>query len=250
MSQITPTTDAPVDTRRVVLGSESAPAPAPISSALAEATHVSLPTRDYAPDASGATMRALVWRGANDVRVETVPKPGITDDRDAIVRVTATTICGSDLHLYHNFITEMRAGDILGHEAVGIIEQVGPNVKNLKPGDRVIVSAVIACGECNFCREGKSSLCDTTNPSKSMEHLYGHRTAGLFGYSHLTGPLFLFFSFFSLFLFLRLGWRTMVTSSGLLKRRIRGWPSRFRSRPHCRSQLLQHLAHPAGQAAR
>ena len=134
----------------------------------------------------GAYMRALVWHGDKDVRIETVPKPAITDPRDAIVKVTATTICGSDLHLYHKEIAEMRQGDILGHEAVGVVELVGEAVKFIQPGQRVAISAVIACGQCAYCQREEFSGCDGTNPSAVMERMYGHRTPALFGYSHLT----------------------------------------------------------------
>ncbi|KAL7749417.1 hypothetical protein RI367_005288 [Sorochytrium milnesiophthora] len=151
-----------------------------------EVTHARLP--DQTPRQSDTeTMKALVYHGTKDIRCDTVPKPLITDPRDCILKITSTTICGSDLHLYHSFIQEMSSGDIIGHEFCGIVESIGPDVKDVKVGDRVVVSAVIAEGHCNFCQEKKFSLCDRTNPSKSMEYLYGHRTAGLFGYSHLTG---------------------------------------------------------------
>jgi threonine dehydrogenase-like Zn-dependent dehydrogenase len=131
-------------------------------------------------------MRALRFHGTRDVRIDTVPRPLISHPKDAIVRITTTTICGSDLHLYHNSIPGMKSGDILGHEAVGIVHQVGPEC-SFKVGQRVVVSAVIACGTCRFCKEGRFSVCDHTNPSKEMEKQLGFRSAGLFGYSHLTG---------------------------------------------------------------
>ena len=136
---------------------------------------------------STQTMQAVVFHGSGRVSVDNVAKPLVTDGADAIVRVTATTICGSDLHLFHNAIPEMKSGDIMGHECVGIVESVGPEVHNIKVGDRVAVSAVIADGTCKFCQRGQFSLCDTTNPSTLMEKMYGAKTAGLFGYSHLTG---------------------------------------------------------------
>jgi len=132
-------------------------------------------------------MTALEWHGNQDVRVVTRPKPMITEPKDAIIRVTATTICGSDLHLYHNEFAGLQKGDVLGHEFVGIVETVGAGVTNIKKGDKVVVSAIIADGTCSYCLKECYSCCDTTNPSKEMEELYGHRTAGLFGYSHLTG---------------------------------------------------------------
>jgi threonine dehydrogenase-like Zn-dependent dehydrogenase len=132
-------------------------------------------------------MKALCWKGNASVSVDSVPKVQITDPGDALIKVTATTVCGSDLHLYHNEMQGMAKGDIMGHEAMGIVEQVGPQCKNLKVGDRVVISFLIACGKCAYCERGEWSCCDTTNPSKDMEKLYGHRTAGLFGYSRLTG---------------------------------------------------------------
>ena len=133
-------------------------------------------------------MRALCWHGPRDVRSEQVSDPRILNPRDAIVQVTATAICGSDLHLYGGYIPAMRAGDVLGHEFMGEIVEVGSGVGNLKIGDRVVVPFPIACGACFFCREGLTSLCDNTNPNAEMaEALYGFSGAGLFGYSHLYG---------------------------------------------------------------
>ncbi|MFL5759425.1 MAG: zinc-dependent alcohol dehydrogenase [Thermomicrobiales bacterium] len=132
-------------------------------------------------------MKALVYHGAEDVRVEDCPKPVIGDSTDAVVRITLTTICGSDLHLYHGDIPDTKDGDILGHECMGIVEEVGPDVQSIKPGDRVVVSAVIADGTCSFCKDGLFSLCETTNPNPVMQEIYGQHTAGIFGYSHLVG---------------------------------------------------------------
>jgi len=133
-------------------------------------------------------MRAVEFRGTKEVEVNcNRPKPLVTEPTDAIVRITSTTICGSDLHLYHNEMPGMEKGDILGHEGVGIVESTGEKVTKFKVGDRVVVSAIIACGECEYCEKKMFSCCDRTNPSKEMEEMYGHRTAGLFGYSHLTG---------------------------------------------------------------
>ncbi|MGE5792541.1 MAG: zinc-dependent alcohol dehydrogenase, partial [Bacteroidota bacterium] len=128
------------------------------------------------------------WYGKRDVRVEDVPEPRILNPRDAIVRVTATAICGSDLHLYNGFVPMMLAGDILGHEFMGEVVEVGAQVKNLAVGDRVVVPFAIACGNCYFCARGMFSLCENSNPNAWMaEKLWGHSPAGLFGYSHLVG---------------------------------------------------------------
>jgi threonine dehydrogenase-like Zn-dependent dehydrogenase len=133
-------------------------------------------------------MRAVCWYGARDIRVVDVPDPRIINPRDAIVRVTATAICGSDLHLYNGFIPTMRQGDILGHEFMGEVVEVGPGNTKLRRGDRVVVPFAIACGACFYCREGLTSLCDNSNPNAEMaEALYGYSAAGLFGYSHLYG---------------------------------------------------------------
>jgi threonine dehydrogenase-like Zn-dependent dehydrogenase len=133
-------------------------------------------------------MRAVCWNGKNDVRIETVPDPAILDPRDAILRITSTAICGSDLHLYGGHIPSVEQGDILGHEFMGEVLEVGRENRVLKPGDRVVVPFVIACGHCFFCDEGLSSLCDNSNPNAEMaEKLYGSSPAGLFGYSHLFG---------------------------------------------------------------
>ena len=133
-------------------------------------------------------MKAVVWHGPHDVRVETVDDPSIVNPRDAIVRVTATSICGSDVHLYNGFIPRMQQGDILGHEFMGIVEEVGPSVRNLQVGDRVVVPFAIACGNCEQCQRERYSLCDNSNPDAAMlELLYGYGAGGLFGYSHLFG---------------------------------------------------------------
>lgn len=133
-------------------------------------------------------MKALCWFGTTDVRVEDVPEPKILDSRDAIVKITSTAICGSDLHLYDGYMPTMEKGDILGHEPMGEVVEVGPEVKNLKVGDRVVVPFTISCGECFFCRKELYSLCDNTNPNAEVAaKMMGHTTAGIFGYSHLTG---------------------------------------------------------------
>ena len=133
-------------------------------------------------------MKALVWCGKEKVKVETVPDPKLINPRDAIVRVTTTCICGSDLHLYDGFMPTMKSGDILGHEFMGIVEEVGREVKNLRPGDRVVVPFTIACGNCFYCKRGLWSACDNSNPNAWMaEKMMGYSPSGLFGYSHLTG---------------------------------------------------------------
>ncbi len=133
-------------------------------------------------------MKALVWHGKNDVRVERVPDPTILNPRDAIVRITTSAICGSDLHLLDGYIPTMQTGDILGHEFMGEVVEVGPGNQKLKRGDRVVVPFTIACGNCYFCKHSLWSCCDNSNPNAGMaEKLYGYATSGLFGYSHLTG---------------------------------------------------------------
>jgi len=133
-------------------------------------------------------VKALCWYGKNDARVETVPDPKILSQRDAIIRITRTAICGSDLHLYDGYIPTMEKGDILGHEFMGEVVETGSEVKNLRPGDRVVVPFPIACGNCFFCQRELWSLCDNSNPNAWMiEKLYGYSASGLFGYSHMLG---------------------------------------------------------------
>ena len=134
-------------------------------------------------------MRALTWHGRHDVRVDTVPDPEIVNPHDAILRVTSTAICGSDLHLYNGYIPGMRAGDILGHEFMGEVVETGSE-SSLRKGQRVVVPFPIACGECFFCKKQQFSCCDNTNPvetSDATEFQYGYPMSGVFGYSHLTG---------------------------------------------------------------
>src|SRR4051794_4366598 len=136
----------------------------------------------------GCTMRANVWSGRNTVQVENVPDPKILNDRDAIVRITSTAICGSDLHLYDGYIPTMEKGDILGHEFMGEVVETGRGVESLEVGDRVVVPFPIACGNCWACRHELYSVCENSNPNAGMaEKMFGHSTAGIFGYSHLTG---------------------------------------------------------------
>ncbi len=133
-------------------------------------------------------MKANCWHGKNDVRVEQVPDPAILNPRDAIVKITSTAICGSDLHLYNGYVPTMEQGDILGHEFMGEIVELGRAVKNLRIGDRVVVPFPIACGNCFSCNEQLYSVCENSNPNARMaEKMWGHSPAGIFGYSHLTG---------------------------------------------------------------
>lgn len=135
-------------------------------------------------------MKAAVWCGSHHVAVEDVPDPTIINPRDAIVRVTSTCICGSDLHLYDGVVSYMRPGDILGHETLGVVAELGPGIDRakVKVGDRVIVPFCIGCGACYFCRKGLWSCCENTNPKTYLgEQMFGHGTCGIYGYSHLTG---------------------------------------------------------------
>jgi threonine dehydrogenase-like Zn-dependent dehydrogenase len=134
-------------------------------------------------------MRALTWHGKHDVRMETVPDPQIVNPRDAIIKITSTAICGSDLHLYDSFIPTLHRGDILGHEFMGEVVETGPG-STLQKGQRVVVPFVIACGQCFFCEHQQFSACDNSNPAEKAdmsEVLYGYPMTGAFGYSHLTG---------------------------------------------------------------
>lgn len=133
-------------------------------------------------------MKATCWHGKHDVRVDTVPDPTLLNPRDAIVKISSTAICGSDLHLYGGLVPTMEKGDILGHEFMGEVVELGRGVSNLKIGDRVVVPFPIACGNCFFCQEKLYSVCENSNPNAWMaEKMWGHSPAGIFGYSHLTG---------------------------------------------------------------
>jgi threonine dehydrogenase-like Zn-dependent dehydrogenase len=133
-------------------------------------------------------MKALVWNNKHQVAIENVPEPKIEHPRDAIIRVTSTAICGSDLHLYDGLVQTMKQGDVLGHEPMGEVVELGAEVTNLKVGDRVVVPFTISCGHCLFCERNLYSLCDESNPNREItEKVYGHAPAGLFGYSHMFG---------------------------------------------------------------
>lgn len=133
-------------------------------------------------------MKAVCWYGKHDVRVDTVPDPSILNSRDAIIKITTTAICGSDLHLYNGYIPTMEAGDILGHEFMGEVVETGSSVTNLKKGDKVVVPFTIACGNCFYCKKDLWSACDNSNPKpEASETLYGFAGSGLFGYSHMMG---------------------------------------------------------------
>ncbi len=133
-------------------------------------------------------MKAICWYDKNDVQVEHVPDPTLLNPRDAVIKITCTAICGSDLHLYNGLIPTMKAGDILGHEFMGEVVEVGHAVKNLRVGDRVVVPFPIACGACFFCTNELFSLCENSNPNAWMaEKMWGHSPAGIFGYSHMLG---------------------------------------------------------------
>jgi threonine dehydrogenase-like Zn-dependent dehydrogenase len=133
-------------------------------------------------------MKAVCWQGKNRVQVEEVPDPKLLNPRDAIVKITATAICGSDLHIYGGYIPTMERGDIVGHEFMGEVVEVGPGVNNLQVGDRVVVPFDISCGNCFFCKRKLFSLCENSNPNAWIaEKLFGHSPAGIFGYSHMVG---------------------------------------------------------------
>jgi len=133
-------------------------------------------------------MKAVCWMGKSKVETLNVADPELLNPHDAIIKITRTAICGSDLHLYDGFIPTMESGDVLGHEFMGLVEEVGPDVKNLKRGDRVVVPFTIACGSCGFCKKKLWAACDNTNPNAHlMEAAYGYSGSGLFGYSHMMG---------------------------------------------------------------
>jgi threonine dehydrogenase-like Zn-dependent dehydrogenase len=133
-------------------------------------------------------MKALVWHGSSDIRCDEVADPKIEDPRDAIIRVTSCAICGSDLHLFDGYMPGMQNGDVMGHEFMGEVVEVGRDVRKLRVGDRIVVPFTIICGQCEQCKRGNFSVCETTNRNKDLaSKVFGHTTAGLFGYTHLTG---------------------------------------------------------------
>ncbi|WP_144636204.1 zinc-dependent alcohol dehydrogenase [Bordetella genomosp. 13] len=133
-------------------------------------------------------MKALCWQGTHDIRHETIPDPAIEHPRDVIVRVSACAICGSDLHLFDGFVPDMHKGDVMGHEFMGEVVEVGSQSKALRVGERIVVPFTISCGECDQCRRGNFSVCERTNRNaERASKMFGHPTAGLFGYTHLTG---------------------------------------------------------------
>lgn len=152
------------------------------------AQDITNPSRD--PDKYGSSddkNLALAWMGKNKVEMVNTPKPKVVEERDVILKVTGSTICGSDLHLLHGVVVELQKGDILGHEFCGIVDEMGSAVKGLNKGDRVVASFQIACGDCFFCKQKLSSQCEKTNSNTIENAMYGGRTAGMFGYSHFTG---------------------------------------------------------------
>ena len=136
---------------------------------------------------SGEKMKALAWMGKNKVEIVEVSKPRIMEPRDVILKITGSTVCGSDLHLLHGSVVELQKGDILGHEFCGVVDEVGSEIKNLQKGQRVVASFQIACGDCYYCKQKLSSQCEKTNSNTIENAMYGGRTAGMFGYSHFTG---------------------------------------------------------------
>jgi len=144
-------------------------------------------TGGYKDRPTGEKMQALAWFGNESVKVIEAPMPGITHDDDVILKITGTTICGSDLHLYHGEILALKKGDIFGHEFQGVVEKMGKNVTKLHQGQRVVVSFQIACGYCRYCKEKLSSMCENTNESSLAQAMWGGKDAGFFGYGHLTG---------------------------------------------------------------
>jgi len=143
-------------------------------------------TNDPIADSS-RKMKACAWYGKTDMRLIEVPVPRVTHPKDAIIRVTGSTVCGSDLHLYHGDIMQLKKGDITGHEYIGVIDEVGPEVTKFKKGDRVVASFNLGCGECRYCKEKLFTMCDNSNNSSVMETLYGNKLGGVLGYGHFGG---------------------------------------------------------------
>ncbi|KAH7138606.1 chaperonin 10-like protein [Dendryphion nanum] len=150
------------------------------------AQDITNPSKDNAGDPS-VKMKALAWMGKNKVEIVEVNKPKIMEPRDVILKITGSTVCGSDLHLLHGTVVELEKGDILGHEFCGVVDEVGSQITNLRKGQRVVASFQIACGSCYYCKQKLSSQCEKTNANTLENAMYGGRTAGMFGYSHFTG---------------------------------------------------------------
>ncbi|PWY86380.1 alcohol dehydrogenase [Aspergillus sclerotioniger CBS 115572] len=149
-------------------------------------TDISNYTGEYGQE-TGEKIKATIWQGKNQVEVVEMPKPRVVDEDDVLVKVTGSTICGSDIHLYHGVIPQLEKGDVLGHEFCGVVESVGPGAKNVKKGDRVVAAFPIACGDCRNCKRQLTSQCERTNENTVTNAMYGKRTSGIFGYSHFTG---------------------------------------------------------------
>jgi threonine dehydrogenase-like Zn-dependent dehydrogenase len=133
-------------------------------------------------------MKGLVWHGKHDIRCETVPDPEIEHPSDAIIKVTSCALCGTDLHVYNDLVPAMKSGHVVGHEFMGEVMEVGSETRNMKVGERVVVSCYIVCGSCEQCRRGNFAFCQTSNPRKELaEKAFGHSVAGLFGFTELTG---------------------------------------------------------------
>ncbi|RAK80417.1 zinc-dependent alcohol dehydrogenase [Aspergillus fijiensis CBS 313.89] len=150
-------------------------------------TDVSNYAKGESGEETGEKIKATIWQGKNTVEVVEMPKPRVIDEGDVIVKITGSTICGSDLHLYHGVVPQLEKGDVLGHEFCGVVDSVGPGAKNVKVGDRVVASFPIACGQCTNCKKELTSACERTNENTITNAMYGKRTAGMFGYSHFTG---------------------------------------------------------------
>jgi threonine dehydrogenase-like Zn-dependent dehydrogenase len=154
-----------------------------------DASQAKTPKQKHRKSSRERHMKALVWHGKEDIRCDSVSDPEIEHPRDVIIKVTSCAICGSDLHLFHNYIPAMLHGDIMGHEMMGVVVEGGSGMNGrLKKGDRIVVPFTIICGECEQCKRGNFSVCETTNRNKRLaDKVFGHTTAGLFGYTHLTG---------------------------------------------------------------
>lgn len=138
-------------------------------------------------DENTPTHLACTWQGLKTVKMQQAPKPTVVDPQDVLVNITGSTVCGSDLHLYKGGIVQLQKGDVLGHEGMGVVAEVGNEVKKIKKGDRVVIAFSIGCGTCQFCKQGLTTMCDNTNKSRLQEKLYGNRIAGIQGYSHFVG---------------------------------------------------------------